>query len=222
MTSPVLVVLLLAVLVLLPFVLVMMTSFVKIAVVLSILRNALGTPRMPPTIIVTGLALVLSLVVMAPVGSEIHRRAAPALMQLSASSGPAETTDAVLAAVAAGAEPLRNFLERHAHARDRAAFTELAQRARLREGQDASEVTDRDFLVLAPSFVTSELTEAFLIGFLIFVPFLIVDIVIANVLMSLGMHMLSPTTVSLPFKLLLFVLVSGWSLVTRGLVGGYL
>jgi type III secretion protein R len=116
-------------------------------------------------------------------------------------------------------EPVRGFLARHAHARDRAMFTDLAKR--MRPPAERDQVADTDLMVLTPAFVTSELKEAFSIGFLLFIPFLVIDIVIANVLLSLGMHMLSPTTISLPFKLLLFVLVDGWALLARGLVLGY-
>jgi type III secretion protein R len=218
--KPILMVGLLAVLALLPFILVMMTSFVKIAVVLSIVRNAIGTPQVPPTMVVTGLAFVLSLFVMAPVGNRIYREVQPIADQARGQPlTSAQSADAIVNAAARAREPVRDFLARHAHARDRAMFTDLAQR--LADPVDRPAITDRDFLVLAPAFITSELKEAFSIGFLLFLPFLIIDIVIANVLLSLGMHMLSPTTVSLPFKLLLFVLVDGWALLTRGLVLGY-
>ena len=211
---------LLAALSLLPFFLIMMTSFVKVAVVLSILRNAIGSPQVPPTMVVTGLAFVLSIFVMAPVGSQGYQAVAPALDEgKGASLTSAEAADALIGAAGRAKEPVRDFLQKHAHGRDRAMFADLARR--MREPAERAEITDRDFLVLAPAFVTSELKEAFSIGFLLFIPFLIVDILVANVLLSLGMHMLSPTTISLPFKLLLFVLVDGWTLLTRGLILGY-
>jgi type III secretion protein R len=218
--KPILMVGLLAVLALLPFVLVMLTSFVKIAVVLSIVRNAIGTPQVPPTMVITGLAFVLSLFVMAPVGNRIYREVAPvadAARGKPVASG--EAADAIVTAALRAREPVRDFLVKHAHGRDRAMFADLARR--LADPIDRPGITDRDFLVLAPAFITSELKEAFSIGFLLFLPFLIIDIVVSNVLLSLGMHMLSPTTVSLPFKLLLFVLVDGWALLARGLVLGY-
>jgi len=130
-----------------------------------------------------------------------------------------EAADAVINAASRAREPVRGFLAKHAHARDRAMFTDLAKR--MRRPVERAEVHDTDLLVLTPAFVTSELKEAFSIGFLLFIPFLIIDIVVANVLLSLGMHMLSPTTISLPFKLLLFVLVDGWALLARGLVLSY-
>jgi type III secretion protein R len=217
---PIVMVGLLAGMSLLPFLLVLMTSFVKIAVVLSIVRNAIGAPQVPPTQVVTGLAFVLSLFVMAPVGQDIYTRVQPLLDQARGpAQGSAQTADAIVLAAVQAREPLRGFLAQHAHARDRAMFTDLARR--MRRPEDRASVADTDFLVLTPAFLTSELKEAFSIGFLLFIPFLIVDIVVANVLLSLGMHMLSPQTISLPFKLLLFVLVDGWALLARGLVLGY-
>ncbi len=216
---PVVTVALLAALTLLPFALVLLTSFVKISVVLSIVRNAIGAPQVPPTMVVTGLAFVLSLFVMSPVLSDISRELEPVLGRLGAATGPTETAGALLEAGRRASEPVRGFLVRHAHERDRAVFTDLGRR--MRRPEERAGVADDDLLVLTPAFVTSELKEAFAIGFLLFIPFLVLDIVVANVLLSLGMQMLSPTTISLPFKLLLFVLVDGWLLLTRGLVLSY-
>jgi type III secretion protein R len=217
---PIVMVLLLAGLTILPFVLVMMTSFVKIAVVLSIVRNAIGTPQVPPTTVITGLAFVLSLFVMAPTAKKVWAAVDPVV---EAGRGAALTSpqaaDAVISGALAAREPVRQFLAKHAHARDRAMFFDLSRR--MSDDADRASIRDDDLTVLVPAFVTSELKEAFEIGFLIFLPFLIIDIVIANVLLSLGMHMLSPTSVSLPFKLLLFVLVDGWALLSRGLVLSY-
>jgi type III secretion protein R len=120
-----------------------------------------------------------------------------------------------------GKEPLRKFLSRHAHPQDRLLFMELAARLERGNGQPNPQIDKDGFQVLIPSFATSQLKEAFQIGFLVFVPFLIIDMVVANVLLSLGMSMLSPAVISLPFKLLLFVLVDGWYLVIRGLVLSY-
>ena len=214
---PIVMVALLAALSLLPFVLVMMTSFVKIAVVLSILRNAIGSPQVPPTMVVTGLAFVLSLFVMAPVGSQIYTQVRSTLDQgAGASLTSPQAADAIVGAATRAKEPVRAFLARHAHLRERALFADLARR--MRPPAERDQVKDDDLLVLTPAFVTSELKEAFAIGFLLFIPFLVIDLLCANVLLSLGMHMLSPTTISLPFKLLLFVLVDGWSLVVTSLV----
>ena len=132
---------------------------------------------------------------------------------------PLADLDALGAAVEAGAGPLRAFLTRNAGARERALFLDLARQARPDDQRDR--VGEDDVLVLLPAFLVTELSEAFQIGFLVFLPFLVVDLVVSNVLMSLGMHMLSPTQVSMPFKLLLFVLVDGWYLLARALVLGY-
>ena len=115
--------------------------------------------------------------------------------------------------------PMRGFLMKHAHLKDRDMFYKLAWRMRL--PKDRATLTDKDWSIIIPAFVISELKEAFQIGFILFVPFLVVDMVVANILMALGMQMLSPTTISLPFKVLLFVLVDGWYLITKGLVVGY-
>ena len=218
--SPVGLMLVLAVLSLLPFVLVMCTSFLKIAVVLSIVRNALGTPQVPPTTVVTGLAIVLTAFIMAPTGAAVLKEVRPVLGQgPGAGLTSAASVDAMIAAAERAREPVRAFLLKHAHERDRASLLQMARR--MRPAAERAAVSDRDFMVLAPAFVLSELTEAFLIGFLLFVPFLVIDMLVANLLMALGMQMLSPNTVSLPFKLLLFVLVDGWRLLARGLIGGY-
>ena len=120
-----------------------------------------------------------------------------------------------------GKEPLRQFLGKHSHARDRLLFMELASRLEPQTPEATPPPGRDDFKVIIPAFVTSELKEAFQIGFLIFVPFIIIDMVVANILLSMGMHMLSPSVISLPFKLLLFVLVDGWFLLVRGLVLSY-
>jgi type III secretion protein R len=218
--SPVGMMVVLAALTLLPFVLVMCTSFLKIAVVLSIVRNALGTPQVPPTTVVTGLAIVLTVFIMAPTGSAVLKEVRPVLGQgQGAGMTSAASVDAMIAAAEKAREPVRAFLLKHAHQRDRASLLQMARR--MRAPADRADISDRDFMVLAPAFVISELTEAFLIGFLLFVPFLVVDMLVANLLLALGMQMLSPNTVSLPFKLLLFVLVDGWRLLAQGLIGGY-
>ena len=218
--SPVGLMVVLAALTLLPFVLVMCTSFLKIAVVLSIVRNALGTPQVPPTTVVTGLAIVLTAFIMAPTGAAVFKEVRPILGQgQGASMTSAASIDAMIAAAERAREPVRAFLLKHAHQRDRASLLQMARR--MRPEAERAAISDRDFMVLAPAFVLSELTEAFLIGFLLFVPFLVVDMLVANLLLALGMQMLSPNTVSLPFKLLLFVLVDGWRLLASGLIGGY-
>ena len=218
---PLVVLFAMAALSLVPFALLMTTCFVRIAVVLSILRSAIGTPQVPPTQVLTGLALILTLFVMAPTGERMYRAVQPVL-DLGAGSEVLSGASVHAMGVAAdrAKEPLREFLLKHAGARDRATFYGLA--LRMRTPAERAAISDRDLLVVVPAFVTSELRRAFEIGFLLFIPFLVVDLVISNLLLALGMHMLSPTTVSLPFKLLLFVLADGWHLVARGLVESYL
>jgi type III secretion protein R len=201
---------LLGVLALAPAALVMLTSFLKIVVVLSIARSALGAPQVPPNTAVTGLALVLTFLVMAPVGERAFALAAPAPREAGLAGSAAR--------LARAAEPLREFLARFARPDDRAAFVDVARRLR---GAGAAPPDERELAVLAPAFVVSELRRAFTIGFVVFVPFLVVDLVVANVLLALGLTQLSPTSVALPFKLLLFVAVDGWRLLARSLALSY-
>ncbi len=217
--NPVVLIIVLGALALAPFALIMMTSFVKISVVLSILRNALGTQQVPPNQVITGISLILTVFIMAPVVEKMY-----------AEAGRIENTDAIFSemsvrtifeAAKRGREPLRQFLERHAHESDIKMFYDLARRMAIRNGNDPNEINPKDFRVLVPAFVTSELTEAFQIGFLLFLPFLVIDMVVANILQAMGMFMLSPTMISLPFKLLLFVIVNGWEILIRNLVVGY-
>lgn len=199
-----------------PFVAVMVTSFTKIVVTFSLLRNALGLQQVPPNIVLNGLSLILTLYVMYPVGQEMQ--AAIAQRQMEAGS-VLQSTSTMSTALDAGKEPLRAFLIKHSDARERAFFLRTAQR--VGNPERTREMTDRDLIVVIPAFVVKELSLAFQIGFLIFLPFLVVDLVISNILLAMGMMMLSPTTISLPFKLLLFVLVDGWVKLSHGLVLSY-
>ena len=194
---------------LLPTAAVTLTSFLKITVVLSIARSALGAPQVPPSTAVTGLALVLTALVMAPVAGEAYALAWSAPQERGVAGAAA--------ALGRAAAPVRAFLAHQARADDRATFRDVA--ARLRPGAPAP--ADDDFAVLAPAFVVSELRRAFTIGFLVFLPFLVVDLVVSNVLLALGLTQLSPTSVALPFKLLLFVAVDGWRLLARALALSY-
>ena len=219
MTSqPIVTLLALGALTLLPFFFMVATSFVKLSVVFSILRNALGTGQVPSGMIVSALAAMLTIYVMAPVGQQIAAVTAPAVERIDRDDPlRGDSADAVFDAIDLGKEPLREFLVRNAGAHERRLFLQLARESR---GADA-DVQANDLLVVLPAFLITELAEAFQIGFLVFIPFLIIDMVVSNVLLALGMHMLSPTTVSLPFKLLLFVLVDGWYLLARAMVLGY-
>ncbi|MDX2153461.1 MAG: type III secretion system export apparatus subunit SctR [Bryobacteraceae bacterium] len=218
-SNPVLLVMVLGALALAPFVLIMLTSFVKIAVVLSILRNSIGTQQVPPNQVITGLAFVLTIFVMTPVAKQMY--AAAGTLPGGAGIFAESSVKAVVDGAQNGKEPLRKWLARHCHDKDRVLFMELSSRLDRQSGEQNPQVDKEEFRVLIPAFVTSELKEAFQIGFLVYVPFLIVDMVVANTLLALGMSMLSPVVISLPFKLLLFVMVDGWYLLSRGLVLSY-
>ena len=189
-----------------PSLLLMMTSFTKIFVVLSLTRNALGLQGIPPNQVIAGLALFLSLFVMAPVLTDVNTTGVQPYLNGQVSFSQA---------VDAGSVPLRTFMLDHTREEDLALVTRAADQA---NPQDPASVP---MLTLIPAFMLSELRAAFIIGFVIFVPFLVIDLVVSASLMSMGMMMLPPVMVSLPFKLLLFVLVDGWGLVITALVGSY-
>jgi type III secretion protein R len=199
-----------------PFVAVMVTSFTKIVVVLSLLRNALGLQQTPPNVVINGLSLILSMFVMYPVGLQMSDA-----IKVTPDTQQSQKMDlqGFIGTADKGKEPLRAFLIRHTSESERAFFLRTAQRL-MPEDKRAS-LSDQDLIVVIPSFTVSELSEAFQIGFLIYLPFLIIDLVVSNILLAMGMMMLSPTTVSLPFKLLLFVLLDGWSKLVHGLVLTY-
>lgn len=211
----------LALLSLLPFVLLLVTSYAKIVVVFHILRNALGTQQVPPNSVLAGLALILTVYVMTPTIEQCRERAAPLLEAESEEDLLSKkSADLIIQTVDAVKDPIRGFLQRNAAGGNVEMFLDLARkRAGSRESRE--DLSEESFTVLVPAFVVTELTEAFLIGFVIFLPFLIIELTVSNVLLSLGMHMLSPTQISLPFKLLLFVAVNGWQLLSHSLVMGY-
>lgn len=200
---------------LLPFVALMVTSFAKIVIVLGLLRQALGLQQVPPNMVLNGIALVLTLYVMAPVFISAGQNLEKAGLGLSSF----KTLDDLGGGYDAVAAPLRNFLFKHSEVRDRKFFQRTA--TRLWPEEAARNLKEDDLLVLVPAFTVSELTEAFRIGFMLFLAFLIVDLIVANVLLALGMAMVSPTIISVPFKLLLFVVLEGWARLLQGLVLGY-
>ncbi|MBD7951383.1 MULTISPECIES: flagellar type III secretion system pore protein FliP [Oerskovia] len=189
-----------------PTLLLMMTSFTKIFVVLSLTRNALGTGTVPPNMVLAGLALFLSMFIMWPVFGEINDAAVQPYL---------EGATTFSQALDAGSQPLREFMLAHTREEDLALMTRAA------DLDNPATMADVPLTTLVPAFVISELRAAFIIGFVIFVPFLVIDLVVAAALMSMGMMMLPPTMISLPFKLLLFVLVDGWGLITTSLIGSY-
>jgi type III secretion protein R len=215
LSRPIVLVVALAIVSLLPFAFMTVTSLVKIATVLQIVRSAIGAQNVPSSTVIMALAGALTLLAMAPVGDKIMARAAP----LFAAKEVPDTVVLVERGIDAVREPMREFLKNNASERERSRFLDVARSARAPE--DRAAVGADDLTVLVPSFVVTELGEAFAIGFLLFLPFLVIDLVVSNVLLALGMQMMSPTQVSLPFKLLLFVAIDGWGLLARSLVAGY-
>jgi flagellar biosynthetic protein FliP len=185
----------------------MMTSFTRIIIVLSLLRSALGTQGSPPNQVLIGLALFMTLFIMSPVIEEIYTKSYQPLSANQISSSEAMEKAAV---------PLKDFMLKQTRQTDLALYIKMANMPSI---QDANDVP---FKILVPAFVTSELKTAFQIGFTIFIPFLIIDMVVASVLMAMGMMMVPPSIVSLPFKLMLFVLVDGWQLLLGSLAQSFL
>jgi type III secretion protein R len=199
---------------LVPFVAILATSFVKLVVVMHILRNALGIQQIPPNMVINGLALILTVFIMAPVGMEMRDIFNEENIALD------DFTNANYAgALEKSAVPLVGFLKKNATESDKQFFMTTTQK--IWPKKYADKVSEDNMLILIPAFVISELTAAFKIGFLISLPFIIIDMVVANILLSLGMMMMSPIMVSTPFKLLLFVLVEGWQGLLQGLILSY-
>jgi type III secretion protein R len=215
LSRPIVLVVALALVSLLPFAFMTVTAFVKVATVLQIVRSAIGAQNVPSNTVIMALAGALTLIAMAPVGDRIMARAAP----LFAGKETPDTVVLVEKGIDAVREPMRDFLRNNASETEKARFLDVAKSSRTPEEQ--ASVKADDLTVLVPAFVVTELTEAFAIGFLVFLPFLVIDLVVSNVLLALGMQMMSPTQVSLPFKLLLFVAIDGWGLLARALVSGY-
>jgi type III secretion protein R len=215
LSRPIALVVALALVSLLPFAFMAVTAFVKIATVLQIVRSAIGAQSVPSSSVMMALAAALTLLAMAPVGERIAARAAPIV---AAGKAP-DTVTLVEKGIDAVREPMRDFLRANASETERARFLDVARGARPQV--DRAAVGADDLTVLVPAFVVTELSEAFAIGFLVFLPFLVIDLVVSNVLLALGMQAMSPMQVSLPFKLLLFVAIDGWGLLARSLVAGY-
>jgi type III secretion protein R len=197
---------------LLPFVAMVVTSYAKVVVVLGLLRNALGVQQVPPNMVLNGIAILVSVYVMAPVGMS----AAGILAGEQISGQPSQ---ALLQAYGAAREPFRAFLKKHSNERERRFFLRSASVVWPKEA--AESLQEDDLIVLAPAFTLTELTDAFKIGFMLYIAFIVVDLIIANVLLALGLNQISPTTVSIPFKLLLYVVMDGWSTLIHGLVMTY-
>jgi len=191
---------------LLPSFLLMMTAFVRIIIVLSILRQALGTGQTPPNTVLVGLALFLTLFIMTPVLNDVYVNALVPYMEKGMSFDKA---------LAAAEGPIRGFMMKQTREDDIALFMQMARKG------DAMSPESVPFTTLVPAFITSELKSAFTIGFLIYIPFVVIDLIVASVLMSMGMMMLSPMMISMPFKLMLFVLVDGWSLILGSVAASF-
>ena len=225
-TDPFALIILLIGLSLLPFVAMIATSYLKIVVVMSLIRNALGIQSIPPNMVLNALAMILTFYIMAPVCGESWNiikaeRAAMAQRQAEGAAAqpgqPFYETDIAEKA----AEPFRGWLRKQVGDRERAFFVSTAERLWAKEEGKEAKIDEESLYILLPSFCVSELTKAFQIGFLVYLPFIAIDIIVSNILLAMGMMMVSPVTISLPFKLLLFVMVDGWTLLIQGLVRSY-
>ncbi len=195
-----------------PFLAVVATSFIKLSVVFLLVRNAIGVQNIPPNMALNALAIILSGYIMAPVIVETYNI-------LAAGNFQYDTMDGLTAAYDAGHGPLETFLNRHAAEREKAFFLQAAKTlwpAEMSSGLDASNI-----IVVLPAFTVTQLREAFEIGFLLYLPFIAIDLIVSNILLAMGMMMVSPLTISLPFKLFLFVMVDGWSRLILGLITTY-
>ena len=198
---------------LLPLLLIICTSFLKIVIVLMITRNAIGVQQVPPSMAINGIALAATLFIMAPVGYEIAESVKVSPLDMSNVHAFLQTGNEAI-------QPLRAFMLRNV---DADVLTHLLENtARLWPAQMAQEVRREDLILLIPAFLLSQLQAGFEIGFLIYIPFIVIDLIVSNLLLALGMQMVSPMTISLPLKLLLFVLVSGWSRLLDSLFLSYL
>ncbi len=228
-TNPFMLIVLLVGLSLLPFVAMVATSYLKIVVVTSLIRNALGIQSIPPNMVINALAMILTFYIMAPVLGESWNIAKDELAKINAPAATAAAKPAAggqaqvfeTDAVARAAEPFRDFLSKHTSDRERAFFVNTAECLWAKNQDEPAQVDHESFYILIPAFCVSELTKAFQIGFMVYLPFIAIDIIVSNILLAMGMMMVSPVTISLPFKLLLFVMVDGWTLLVQGLVRGY-
>lgn len=214
MPEPIYLIAILIMLGLAPFVAMMVTSYVKIVVVMSLIRNALGIQQIPPNMVINGLSIILTMYIMNPVAQNTYE-----VLRDNWDTIDTKDITSVEAVITKAKQPLKEFLLRHASERERAFFFDAAKE--LWPEERSATLTNDDLMVLAPAFTVSELTEAFQIGFLIYLPFIAIDIIVSNILLAMGMMMVSPMTISLPFKLLLFVVIDGWARLIHGLLLTY-
>ncbi|SDL85988.1 type III secretion protein R [Modicisalibacter muralis] len=197
---------------LIPLAVVTMTGFLKISIVLFLIRNALGVQQTPPNLVLYGIALILTVYVTSPlIGEIVH--------QFESSPVSLESLDDIKQAGETLSRPLQEYLARYASERERAFFIDATQNIWSQEARE--NLQNDDLIVLIPAFVASELARAFEIGFLLYIPFLVIDLIVANVLMAMGMVMVSPPLISIPLKIFLFVAVDGWSRLMHGLILSY-
>ncbi len=211
LSTPFYLILPLALLSLVPFIAILGTSFLKLVVVFGILRNATGLQQIPPNMALNSLAIILTIYIMAPVGIEVFNTVKDDEISLK--------DDSWRKTFEAGIVPYRNFLLKTTTDRERRFFLKTA--SVLWPAEYKKELAQDSLMILMPAFAISELTKAFQIGFLLYLPFIIIDLIVSNILLAMGMMMVSPMTISLPFKLLLFVLLDGWSRLIHGLVLSY-
>lgn len=197
---------------LLPFVAMVVTSYAKIVVVLGLLRNALGVQQVPPNMVLNGIAILVSIYVMAPIGIAASKT-------LEHQEISAQSSQALIQAFSAARDPFRAFLIKHAQEREKRFFLRSASVVWPKE--QAAELKEDDLIVLAPAFTLTEMTEAFKIGFMLYIAFIVIDLIVANILLAMGLNQVTPTNVAIPFKLLLFVVMDGWSTLIHGLVMSY-
>jgi type III secretion protein R len=200
---------------LIPLIVVTTTSFLKISLVLLVLRNAIGVQQVPPTLAIYGISLAMTVFIMAPTIQDISKRA----MNLDPKTSDSKAAP-MLAQAKEAIEPLRDFMLKFSHPDQREIFLQSAKKLWTKDV--AQEATTRDMLILIPAFVVSELQTGYEIGFLIYIPFVVIDLLVSNLLMALGMQQVSPQTITIPLKLLLFVLVGGWGKLLNALALSYL
>ena len=212
--NPLNLIMIMALMGLLPFMVTLMTSYIKIIVVTFLIRNALGVQQVPPSMVLSGLALILSIFVMAPVAMQTYN-----LLEKEQIDTASITPAQIIETASNVSGPIKTFLKNNTSEEILKSFTNTAQRI---WPEDLKKSIDEDsFFIIIPSFVISELTKAFQIGFLLYLPFIAIDLIISNILLAMGMMMVSPMTISLPFKLMLFVTLNGWLKLSQGLLYSY-
>ena len=202
---------------LLPFAVMLLTSYIKVVIVLSLLRNALGVQQSPPNQVLNGIALLITVYVMFPTGLAMYNAASSYINENEPKNlFSGQSAEFIINVVDKAKEPMRDFLQRNTSAKHMNGFYQLAYKSF--PDNFRGNLKPNDFIILVPAFITSQLKAAFEVGVLIYLPFFVIDLVTSNILLAMGMMMLSPLTIALPLKLLLIVMVDGWTLIIQGLV----